>query len=68
MVGTKTQDFELCKSQLIDRGNFFAETSLSSRKRIAEVGHSFVRDGMVRFFLTSHDTPCCLPLAKQTSC
>ncbi|KAF1332928.1 Translation initiation factor eif-2b subunit alpha, partial [Globisporangium splendens] len=39
-------DFELCKSQLIDRGNFFAETSLSSRKRIAEVGHSFIRDGM----------------------
>lgn len=48
MVGATTQDFELCKSQLIDRGNFFAETSLSSRKRIAEVGHSFVRDGMVR--------------------
>lgn len=42
------QDFELCKSQLIDRGNFFAETSLSSRKRIAQVGHSFIRDGMVR--------------------
>ncbi|GLD92259.1 hypothetical protein PINS_up000792 [Pythium insidiosum] len=39
-------DFELCKSQLIDRGKLFAETSLSSRKRIAEVGHSFIRNGM----------------------
>ncbi|TMW65526.1 hypothetical protein Poli38472_008168 [Pythium oligandrum] len=39
-------DFDLCKSQLIDRGKLFAETSLSSRKRIAEVGHSFIRNGM----------------------
>ncbi|RLN89693.1 hypothetical protein BBJ28_00013544 [Nothophytophthora sp. Chile5] len=41
-------DFDLCKSQLIDRGELFAETSLSSRKRISEVGHNFIRDGMVR--------------------
>jgi hypothetical protein len=42
------QDFDLCKSQLIERGEQFAETSLSSRKRITEVGHNFIRDGMVR--------------------
>ncbi|RLN84227.1 hypothetical protein BBJ28_00016064 [Nothophytophthora sp. Chile5] len=44
-------DFDLCKSQLIDRGELFAETSLSSRKRISEVGHNFIRDGMVRWRL-----------------
>ncbi|KAF1792821.1 Initiation factor 2B-related [Phytophthora cactorum] len=41
-------DFDLCRSQLIDRGKLFAETSLSSRKRISDVGHNFIRDGMVR--------------------
>jgi translation initiation factor eIF-2B subunit alpha len=40
-------DFDLCRSQLIDRGKLFAETSLSSRKRISDVGHNFIRDGMV---------------------
>ncbi|KAG3004848.1 hypothetical protein PC121_g18562 [Phytophthora cactorum] len=39
-------DFDLCRSQLIDRGKLFAETSLSSRKRISDVGHNFIRDGM----------------------
>ncbi|POM67007.1 Translation initiation factor eIF-2B subunit alpha [Phytophthora palmivora] len=39
-------DFDLCRSQLIDRGKLFAETSLSSRNRISEVGHNFIRDGM----------------------
>ncbi|EQC42726.1 hypothetical protein SDRG_00450 [Saprolegnia diclina VS20] len=39
-------DFDQCKSQLIDRGKLFAETSLLSRKRIADLGHNFVRDGM----------------------
>lgn len=67
MVGTTTQDFELCKSQLIDRGNFFAETSLSSRKRIAEVGHSFVRDGMVRSLShMSSQSAYCLSVVKLT--
>ena len=41
-------DFEICKTQLIARGKLFAETSLSSRKRIAQQGHNFVRNGMVR--------------------
>nr|CCA19255.1 translation initiation factor eIF2B subunit alpha pu [Albugo laibachii Nc14] len=40
-------DFESCKTQLIDRGKLFAETSLASRKKIAEIGHRFIRDGMV---------------------
>ncbi|RHY29031.1 hypothetical protein DYB32_005517 [Aphanomyces invadans] len=40
-------DFDLCKSQLIDRGKLFAETSSTSRKRIVDFGHNFVRDGMV---------------------
>ncbi|CAI5738998.1 unnamed protein product [Peronospora destructor] len=39
-------DFDLCRTQLIDRGKFFAETSLSSRQRISDVGHNFIRDGM----------------------
>ncbi|DBA05324.1 TPA: hypothetical protein N0F65_007486 [Lagenidium giganteum] len=39
-------DFDACKAQLIDRGKLFEATSLSSRKRIAEIGHSFIRDGM----------------------
>ncbi|KAE8992138.1 hypothetical protein PR003_g19527 [Phytophthora rubi] len=39
-------DFDLCRSQLIDRGKLFAETSLSSRQRISDVGHNFIRDGM----------------------
>ncbi|KAF4318094.1 hypothetical protein BBO99_00003921 [Phytophthora kernoviae] len=39
-------DFDLCRSQLIDRGKLFAETSLTSRNRISEVGHNFIRDGM----------------------
>ncbi|RHX97608.1 hypothetical protein DYB37_006898 [Aphanomyces astaci] len=40
-------DFDQCKSQLIDRGKLFAETSSTSRKRIVDFGHNFVRDGMV---------------------
>ncbi|KAJ0388886.1 hypothetical protein ATCC90586_011659 [Pythium insidiosum] len=51
-------DFELCKSQLIDRGKLFAETSLSSRKRIAEVGHSFIRNGMVPRAHARHVARC----------
>ena len=40
-------DFDHCRSQLIDRGKLFAKTSLSSRQRISDVGHNFIRDGMV---------------------
>ncbi|KAF0686292.1 Aste57867_21898 [Aphanomyces stellatus] len=40
------EDFDQCKSQLIQRGKLFAETSSMSRKRIADLGHNFVRDGM----------------------
>ncbi|OQR89827.1 translation initiation factor eIF-2B subunit alpha [Thraustotheca clavata] len=39
-------DFDQCKAQLIDRGKMFVATSLTSRKRIADLGHNFVRDGM----------------------
>lgn len=40
-------DFEQCKAQLIDRGEVFATTSLSSRNRISQLGKNFVREGMV---------------------
>ncbi|CCI50848.1 unnamed protein product [Albugo candida] len=40
-------DFESCKTQLIERGKLFAETSLASRKKIAQIGHRFICDGMV---------------------
>jgi len=38
-------DFSDCKRLLIERGEKFAEISMRSRKRIAEVGRSFIRDG-----------------------
>lgn len=39
------EDFSDCKRVLIERGEKFAEFSSRSRKRIAEVGRSFIRDG-----------------------
>jgi translation initiation factor eIF-2B subunit alpha len=39
------EDFSDCKRVLIERGELFADISLRSRKRIAEVGRSFIRDG-----------------------
>lgn len=55
-------DFEKCKAQLIDRGEVFAQTSLASRNRISELGHNFIRDGMVRrhchFFKKIFDIQC----------
>ncbi|GMF14872.1 unnamed protein product [Phytophthora lilii] len=50
-------DFDLCRSQLIDRGKLFAETSLSSRKRISDVGHNFIRDGMTAEMLAEVGIP-----------
>eukprot|EP00611_Tribonema_gayanum_P023824 TRINITY_DN5094_c0_g3_i4.p1 TRINITY_DN5094_c0_g3~~TRINITY_DN5094_c0_g3_i4.p1 ORF type:complete len:341 (+),score=131.75 TRINITY_DN5094_c0_g3_i4:58-1023(+) len=40
-------DFEDCKKQVLHRGEKFAEMSVTSRVRIAELGHGFVRDGAV---------------------
>lgn len=40
-------DFEECKTQLIVRGERFAEMSLTCRNKIAEMGQSFVQDGQV---------------------
>jgi translation initiation factor eIF-2B subunit alpha len=38
-------NFEECKTNLLNRGTKFAELSLLSREKIAELGHPFVRDG-----------------------
>jgi translation initiation factor eIF-2B subunit alpha len=40
-------DFDVCKTQLIERGELFAEESLKSRVKIAELGHMFIQDGQV---------------------
>jgi translation initiation factor eIF-2B subunit alpha len=40
-------DFDDCKLQVLQRGEKFAEMSVTSRLRIAELGHGFVRDGAV---------------------
>ncbi|KAJ1452185.1 hypothetical protein M885DRAFT_467689 [Pelagophyceae sp. CCMP2097] len=40
-------DFDLCKEQLLARGENFASQSVSSRERIAALGHPFVRDSAV---------------------
>lgn len=37
-------DFNVCKKELISRGENFAGISETSRSRIAEIGHSFVQD------------------------
>ena len=39
------QDFGACKTELILRGEKFTGMSMSSRSHIANIGHSFVRDG-----------------------
>jgi hypothetical protein len=42
------QDFEQCKSKLIERGEQFAETALVSRQKILRFGDRFIHDGTVR--------------------
>ena len=42
---TFLKEFSTCKVELIRRGENFASMSLTSRSRIAEIGHSFVQDG-----------------------
>lgn len=46
MIAAILQDFDVCKSKLIERGQKFASSSLKSRQKIAELSHNFVRDGM----------------------
>lgn len=46
-AGLDFDNFADCKRVLIQRGEKFAEISLRSRKRIAEIGRSFIRDGAV---------------------
>lgn len=43
------QDFYALKELFIARGERFVKDALKSRAKIAELGHSFVRDGTVRF-------------------
>eukprot|EP00741_Cyanophora_paradoxa_P006478 tig00001003_g6271.t1 len=40
-------DFQECKGKLIERGEKFADLSLRSRSRIAELGDRFIREGAV---------------------
>lgn len=42
------QDFYALKELFIARGERFVKDALNSRAKIAELGHSFVRDGTVR--------------------
>ena len=42
-----TEDFQSCKRVLIERGEKFADLSLRSRHRIAELGKNFIQDGAV---------------------
>ena len=44
-TGLDFEDFSDCKRILISRGERFTEISLRSRKRIAEFGRTFIRDG-----------------------
>lgn len=39
------RDFDELKAQLVERGEAFADKSLRSRAKIAELGQNFVRDG-----------------------
>lgn len=41
------QEFEPLKQLYIARGHQFVANALNSRPKIAELGHSFVQDGMV---------------------
>lgn len=43
----ETPDFTTCKSQVLERGERFAEFSLVARDRISSVGGPFVREGSV---------------------
>eukprot|EP00984_Skeletonema_dohrnii_P021900 scaffold11048_cov152-Skeletonema_dohrnii-CCMP3373.AAC.12 len=43
----ETPDFTSCKSQVLERGERFAEFSLAARDRISSVGGPFVREGSV---------------------
>ena len=43
----ETPNFQQCKSQVLERGERFAEFSTRSRSRIAMVGSPFVREGSV---------------------
>ena len=43
----ETPNFQQCKSQVLERGERFAEFSTRSRSRIATVGSPFVREGSV---------------------
>lgn len=43
----ETPEFQACKSQVLERGERFAELSTQARDRIASVGSPFVREGSV---------------------
>uniref|UniRef100_A0A061S326 Translation initiation factor eIF2B subunit alpha n=1 Tax=Tetraselmis sp. GSL018 TaxID=582737 RepID=A0A061S326_9CHLO len=43
----ENEDFNVCKAMLIQRGTRFTETSVRARQTIAEIGATFVRNGMV---------------------
>jgi len=61
------EDFSDCKRVLIERGELFADISQRSRKRIAEVGRSFIKDGaLVLTHANSHVVMDLLLRAAET--
>jgi len=50
LLCSTAQDFAQCKARLIERGDRFAQMSLTSRKKISEFGDRFIRDGKVPTF------------------
>jgi len=45
LVGWFIQDFNATRQELVLRGEKFAGMSMSSRSHIANIGHSFIKDG-----------------------
>lgn len=56
-----SMDFNECKNELLRRGEQFASMSLSSRVKVADIGHSFVQVSQsLKFYFRSrlHTTLC----------
>ena len=59
------EDFDECKRILIERGQKFAALSAKAKKRIAENGRAFIRDGSV--VLTHAHSRCVLEVLLKAS-
>ena len=47
ILACRRQDFESCKTRLIERGERFADTATESRKKISKFGDRFIHNGRV---------------------